>query len=323
MLSPISANEAVLSSRIEGTQATLEEVLQQDAGIEQDKARFADIEEIRNYRAALRLAEQELASRPISQSLIKAIHQRLMQGVRGQNKSPGQFRNDQNWIGSPGCKLEEARFVPPSPLLLQHAMDEWSAYLARSDEDPVLQAAIAHGQFEVLHPFKDGNGRIGRMLIPLLLCQRNALSRPMFYMSEYLESKRDEYNDALLSITKYETWQHWVEFFVQAVVQQADSNLLKVRHILQLYNSLKQQFISLTGSQFAVPALDAFFNHPVINASDFAEQARITTRATAGNLLSKLEAANLIHRLRESSGRAPAVFALPALLNAAEGRTIL
>ncbi len=201
--SPIAANEAVLSSRIEGTQATLEEVLQQDAGIEQAQSRPADIEEISNYRAAMRDAEQALAHRPLSLSLIKGGHQRLMQGVRGSDKTPGEFRIDQNWIGSSGSRVEQARFISPNPLVLPHAPDVWASYLAAEDAGPVLQVAIAHAQFDILHPFKDGNGRIGRMLIPLLLFQRKTLSRPMFYLSEYLESHRDQYNAIALSATNF------------------------------------------------------------------------------------------------------------------------
>ncbi len=323
LLSPITANEAVLSSRIEGTQATLEEVLQQDAGIEQAQSRHADIEEISNYRVAMRDAEQALAHRPLSLSLIKGVHQRLMQGVRGSDKTPGEFRIDQNWIGRSGSRLDQARFVPPNPLVLPQALDMWANYLASEEEDPVLQVAIAHAQFEILHPFKDGNGRIGRMLIPLLLFQRKTLSRPMFYLSEYLESHRDQYYDGLLAITDDGNWQDWIEFFLRAIVLQADSNLVKVKQILELYDTLKQRFIGSTHSQFAVPALDAFFTRPIINATDFSRLAGIENRMTANGILSQIKEDKLIIRLRESSGRTPAVFALPDLINIAEGRKVI
>ena len=323
LLSPITANEAVLSSRIEGTQATLEEVLQQDAGIEQALSRHADIEEIANYRAAMRDAEQELAHRPLSLSLIKGVHQRLMQGVRGHDKMPGKFRVDQNWIGRAGSPMEKARFVPPSPLILPQALDAWAAYLSSAEDAPVIQVAVAHAQFEILHPFKDGNGRIGRMLIPLLLFQRKSLSRPMFYLSEYLEVNRDRYYDGLLSITETGQWQGWVEFFLEAMVLQADVNLIKVREILALYDRLKQQFIGATHSQFAIPALDAFFAHPILNATDFARYAGIENRVTANGILKQVQKEQLIFRLREASGRTPAVFALPDLINIAEGRKVI
>jgi Fic family protein len=322
LLSPITVNEAVLSSRIEGTQATLEEVLEQDAGIAAPDARQGDIEEISNYRAAVSYAEDALIERPLSLSLVKTIHQRLMQGVRGRDKTPGNFREDQNWIGRQGDPMEKARFIPPSPLILPEHLEVWETYLGLATEDPIVQAAVAHAQFEILHPFKDGNGRIGRMLIPLLLYKRHALSRPMFYLSEFLEARRDVYYDHLQAITDQGDWQGWVEFFVEAVVAQAESNLEKVRAIRDLYEDRRRRFVEVTHSQYAGSAADAFFERPIIRASDFRELAGFNSRITANNVLRQLEAANLIRRIREGAGPVPAVYALPELINIAEGRTV-
>lgn len=323
LLSPITVNEAVLSSRIEGTQATLEEVLERDAGIEAPENRRGDIEEISNYRAAVGDAEATLAHRPISLSLVKSVHQRLMQGVRGRDKTPGAFREDQNWIGRQGDPIEKARFIPPSPLILQQKLEEWEGYLQNEDEDPILQTAIAHAQFEILHPFKDGNGRIGRMLVPLLLYKRGALSSPMFYLSEFLEAHRDVYYDHLLAITDRGDWQSWVEFFVEAVVTQAESNLAKVQQIRALYDDMRRQFADVTHSQYAGNAVDTFFARPIIRATDFRELAGLNTRVTANKMLRQLESAGLIRRIREGAGAAPSVYALPALINIAEGRPVL
>ncbi|HEY9237174.1 MAG TPA: Fic/DOC family N-terminal domain-containing protein [Phenylobacterium sp.] len=322
LLSPITVNEAVLSSRIEGAQATLEEVFERDAGIEGPESRRGDIEEISNYRAAVGNAEAELLHRPISLSLIKSVHQRLMHGVRGRDKAPGAFREDQNWIGRQGDPIEKARFIPPSPLILTQKLGEWEAYLQTEDEDPILQTAIAHAQFEILHPFKDGNGRIGRMLIPLLLYKRGALSSPMFYLSEYLEAHRDVYYDHLLAITNHGDWQSWVEFFVGAVIAQAESNLAKVKQIRDLYERMRREFVEVTHSQYAGNAVDAFFARPVIRAPDFREVAGFNTRVTANNMLRQLEGAGLIRRVREGSGQTPSVYALPGLINIAEGRPV-
>jgi Fic family protein len=322
LLSPITTNEAVLSSRIEGTIATLEEVIQQDAGIETPPDRYEDLEEVRNYRAALSLAEESLEDRPLSLSMIKQIHQRLMQGVRGENKTPGQFRIDQNWIGCPGCTMQNARFIPPDPIVLPEALQAWEDYFSSDDEDPVLQIAVVHAQFEILHPFKDGNGRIGRMLIPLLLFQRGLLSRPMFYLSEYLEEHRETYYDQLLAITQTGNWQGWIEFFTQAVITQADTNLTKAQEILALYNQLKPQFIEATHSQFAVPALDTFFRKPIINSTDFAELSGINNRVTANGILTRLSDNQLIRVFRAGSGRTPNIYILSRLLNIAEGRKV-
>lgn len=323
LLSPITVNEAVLSSRIEGTQATLDEVLEFDAGIEAPENRRGDIEEVTNYRVAVQIAEAELDRRPLSLSLVKSVHQRLMQGVRGRDKAPGAFREDQNWIGRPGAPLERARFVPPSPLVLAQALENWEAYLGNEDEDPIIQAAISHAQFEILHPFKDGNGRIGRMLIPLVLYQRRALSRPMFYLSEYLEAHRDEYYDRLLAITDDGDWQGWIEFFTTALVAQAESNLDKVRRIRDLYEEMRRRFVEVTHSQFAMAAVDTFFARPVIRATDFRRLAGFNTRVTANNMLRQLEGAGLIQRMREGNGPIPAIYALPELINITEGRAVL
>lgn len=323
LLSPITVNEAVLSSRIEGTQATLDEVLEFDAGLGVTDARRGDIEEVSNYRVAVRVAEHALAQRPLSLSLIKEVHQRLMQGVRGRDKEPGAFRTDQNWIGRHGDSMDRARFVPPSPLLLPQALQNWERYLGSESEDPILQAAIAHAQFEILHPFKDGNGRIGRMLIPLLLYQRRALSRPMFYLSEYLEAHRDEYYDRLLAITADGDWHGWLTFFIGALVSQAEANLERVKAIRDLYEEMRRRFVEVTHSQFAMSAVDAFFKRPIITGPEFGREAGFNNRITANNMLRQLEAEQLISRLREGAGRVPSVYAMPRLINIAEGRPVL
>lgn len=322
LLSPITVNEAVLSSKIEGTQATLDEVLEADAGLITSESRRGDIEEITNYRHAVRIAELALAERPLSQSLIKAIHQQLLQGVRGRNKTPGAFREDQNWIGRFGDPIEKARFVPPNPIVLRTGLDDWEKYIAKEDEDPILQIAVAHAQFEILHPFKDGNGRIGRMLIPLILYQRKALSRPMFYMSEYLEEHRTEYYDRLLYVTERGDWHGWITFFLRAVIIQAEANLLKVRAIRDLYEETKRHVVEITHSQFAMGAVDSLFSQPIISASAFAQKSGFTNRVTANNMLRQLEGAQVIRRIREGSGRTPAIYALPQLINIAEGRPV-
>jgi Fic family protein len=322
LLSPITANEAVLSSRIEGTQATLDEVLEADAGLVTSEMRRGDIEEISNYRAAVRIAEAALAHRPITLSLIREVHQQLLQGVRGRDKAPGQFRDDQNWIGRHGDPIERARFVPPSPLVLNSALEEWQIYIGLETEDPVLQTAVAHAQFEILHPFKDGNGRIGRMLIPLVLYQRRALSRPMFYMSEYLETNRDDYYDRLLGITAKKDWHGWLTFFLQGMIEQAEANLTKVKSIRDLYEETKRDVVDLTHSQYAMAVVDVFFKRPIISGTGFAKEAGFNNRVTANNMLRQLEGKQLITKLREGSGRTPAIYAFPRLINIADGKAV-
>ncbi len=218
MLSPLTTKEAVLSSRIEGTQATMDEVLEQEAGLLKEGEKFQDIQEISNYRQALFAAREYLKDYPIRLPFVRELHRILMNSVRGQDKTPGEFRRDQNWVGPYGCAIEQASFVPPNPMQLPVYLQAWEQYLDSDDIDFLLQSAVVHGQFELLHPFKDGNGRIGRILIPLYLNQKRVLSQPMFYLSEYLESHRDEYYARLKGISAEGDWNGWIAFFLQAVV---------------------------------------------------------------------------------------------------------
>ncbi|MBT6469626.1 MAG: Fic family protein [Candidatus Marinimicrobia bacterium] len=326
LLSPITTNEAVLSSRIEGTQASLSEVLEHDAGLDTGKSPTIneDIKEISNYRKVLRIAEDELKNRPISLNFVKSLHAVLLDSVRGKNKEPGQFRKDQNWIGKKGTPIETARFVPPSPLILQEHLEKWEKFLCRDDySDPFVQLAIVHAQFEILHPFIDGNGRIGRLFIPLFLYMKKCLNSPMFYLSEYLETHRDEYYDGLLSISSENNWHGWIEFFLQAIVIQSDTNISKAKEILSLYDNLKDKFIDVTHSQYAVPALDTFFKIPIINTVEFYKLSGIPNRMTANNLLRKLVDSQSIILLKQGQGRQPSVYAMPNLINIAEGRKVL
>ena len=326
LLSPITTNEAVLSSRIEGTQASLSEVLEHDAGLDTGKSPTIneDIKEISNYRKVLRIAEDELKNRPISLNFVKSLHAVLLDSVRGKNKEPGQFRKDQNWIGKKGTPIETARFVPPSPLILQEHLEKWEKFLCRDDySDPFVQLAIVHAQFEILHPFIDGNGRIGRLFIPLFLYMKKCLNSPMFYLSEYLETHRDEYYDGLLSISSENNWHGWFEFFLQAIVIQSDTNISKAKEILSLYDNLKDKFIDVTHSQYAVPALDTFFKIPIINTVEFYKLSGIPNRMTANNLLRKLVDSQSIILLKQGQGRQPSVYAMPNLINIAEGRKVL
>jgi len=267
LLSPLVTKEAVLSSRIEGTQATLEEVMQEEAGFTDKKISNSlkeDIKEIINYRNALTFAEGELSYRPMTLGLIKNIHKILLDSVRGKDKSPGEFRKSQNWIGTPGMPMETARFVPPNPIILQEHLERWENFL-HSDEfpDKLVQLAIIHAQFEILHPFKDGNGRAGRLFIPLFLFWKKLLTKPSFYLSEYLERNRQQYNDKLLFVTEKDDWQGWIEFFLNAIIEQSEINVEKSKKMLELYERSKKKFMKATQSQYVILALDAFFKKPI------------------------------------------------------------
>jgi Fic family protein len=322
MLSPLTNQEAVLSSKIEGTQATVEEVLEHEAGQEYDAHKEADIQEILNYRQALTLAADTLRERPLRLGLVKALHKTLMDSVRGQDKEPGEFRKTQNWIGPYGCTQETATFVPPNPLQLPGHLEAWERYLESDDVDPLLQTAIVHAQFEILHPFKDGNGRIGRLLIPLFLYSKGRLSSPMFYLSAYLEANRPEYYARLAAITRDNDWTGWTAFFLRAIAEQAKTNIVRVQAILSLYERMKTQVRDITRSQHSAQIVDALFDRPIFRIGDFATRANIP-KPTAHPLLKQLQEAGLLKQLREGSGRRPAILAFPELLNIAEGRSVL
>lgn len=322
LMSPITTREAVLSSSIEGTVATLSDVLQHEAGEEYEEAKSRDIGEILNYRLALLQAERILDDRPLSLNLIRQTHAVLLRGVRGTDKNPGAFRTDQVLVGRPTDTSETARYVPPPPMVLQEHLNAWESYANKEFDDPLVQMAILHAQFEIIHPFKDGNGRIGRILIPLYLFKRKILHRPMFYLSEFLEENRDEYYDRLLAISEKGDWQGWIEFFLKASCHQAARNTAQAKAILDLYNEMKTAFVEATHSQFAQAALDAFFRKPILNSREFQKFTALANRGTAATLLRNLEQSELIRVLRRGAGRSPSRYVLPRLINIAEGRTV-
>lgn len=322
MLSPLTNREAVLSSKIEGTQATVDEVLEYEAGIEFEENKVHDIQEVVNYRKTLTLASESLENRPINLSLIKEMHGVLMDSVRGEKKSPGAFRTTQNFLGAEGSTIEQAKFVPPSPLQLLDHLEAWEKYMAGDDIDTLIQCAVVHAQFEILHPFNDGNGRIGRLLIPIFLFQKKALASPMFYLSEYLESHRDEYYARLRAISNEGDWTGWIEFFLLAIQKQALQNTQQVRQILDLYEQMKKKITDLTHSQYAINILDTLFDRPIFQSNDFIDRSGIP-RNTASPFLRKLREVGILYPLREASGRKAAVFAFRELLNCVEGRKVL
>ena len=319
LLSPLTAQEAVLSSRIEGTQATIGEVLEFEAGQKVDSPELRDdIEEIRNYRAAMGEAEKMLKTLPLSERIVREAHRVLLSGVRGRNKSPGEYRRIPNWIGPPGCSIDTATFVPIGAEKLDGAMSAWEHYIHQETPDLLVQAAVLHAEFEALHPFLDGNGRLGRMLVPLFLWQRGLISRPMFYISAYFEAHRDDYYDGLLAVSRDEDWTGWCRFFLEGVRVQAEDNLAKARAILDLYESMKIRVAELTRSHYAVHALDWIFERPIFRSVDFVTNAGIP-EPTARRVLRVLRQSEILSVVRAGGGRRSAILSFPALLNIAEG----
>jgi len=327
LLSPLTTQEAVMSSRIEGTQATFGEVLEFEAreGEEEDdvpEERRQDIHEVLNYRRAMRRAEQLLEERPLSLNVIREMHRILMAGVRGQNRAPGEFRRIPNWIGPPNCPIEEARFVPISADQLMDALHEWQVYIHEDTPDRLVQLAILHAEFEALHPFLDGNGRIGRIFLPLFMWQVGLIRRPMFYLSAYLERHRDAYYERLMGVSEDGDWTGWCRFFLQGVREQAEENQRKAQDILHLYDQLKPRVIDATHSQYAIHALDWIFGTPVFRSTGFIRGAEIPD-ATARRIMNALRDEGILQEIREGRGRRPAMYAFPTLINVAEGREVL
>lgn len=324
LLSPLTTQEAVLSSRIEGTQATIGEVLEYEAGGDKNKfspEKQGDIEEVLNYRRAMREAVNLLADLPLCGRLLCGLHEILLSGVRGHDKARGKFRTIQNYIGIYGRPVEEARFIPTPPDELTGGISAWEKYINGPADDRLVQLAIMHAEFESLHPFLDGNGRIGRILIPLFLFHHGMLREPMFYLSEYLESNRQEYYDRLLAVSAGDDWTGWCEFFLLAVQRQATTNEAKAKAILALYDEKKRWIVDQTHSQHAIAALDFMFRSPIFNASDFRAFEDVPD-ASARRILGILKGTDMLTVVREGSGPRPAVYAFTELLNIAEGRDV-
>jgi Fic family protein len=321
-LTPLTTQEAVLSSKIEGTQTTIGEVLEYEAQGELfagGEDRKADIQEVLNYRKAMHHAEKLLKTLPLCQRVIKEAHSVLMKGVRGHGRSPGEYRKIPNWIGPPGCTIEEARYVPIAAEKLPDAMSDWEKYIHEEAPDRLVQLAIIHAEFEALHPFLDGNGRLGRMCVPLFMHNIGLIKRPMFYISAFFESNRDEYYERLLAISRDDKWTDWCAFFLRAVIEQAKNNAEKTSKILNLYEKKKGEIAKLTRSQYAIHAVDLIFRRPLFLATDFTVNKEIP-EPTARRILDVLRKNGILRVIKKSAGRQPAMLCFGELVNITEGR---
>jgi Fic family protein len=326
LLSPLTTREAVLSSRIEGTQASLEEVLQYEADVGDpeknqvppDSPQVRDIHEIINYRKAMGTAVEKMAGRPFGINTIsRELHRILLTGVRGRYKDPGEIRRIQNYIASPGMPIDQATFIPPSPEIIMDTLSNWEDYLYETEKDPLVQLAILKAQFELIHPFRDGNGRIGRMLVPIILYHKKILSQPMFYISSYLERNRDVYYERLLAISRDGDWNGWISFFLEALVLQSEENSKKARAILELYNRMKLQVPEILHSQYSIRVVDAIFTRPIFKSKDFAKISGIPEK-TAPRIVQALRDRGLLTVLREGRGQISAIYMFSELIDITE-----
>lgn len=302
LTTPLLTKEAVLSSRIEGTQATLKDVFEYEAEAKssEEDAKERDVREILNYRRAMDIAIDELAKRPIGENLLKRTHHILLDSVRGAHKDRGHFRKSQVYIGPPNSTIDEATYIPPPPAEISPLLSNWEAYInLESEKDVLVQIGVAHYQFEAIHPFMDGNGRIGRLIIPLFLYQRKLLSHPLLYISEYFESRRSDYYDLLNGISKGEGWENWLKFFLQAVAVQSLKTQGTALKILVLYRKLKDAIVQVNAVH-AVSLLDIIFASPVISFVSIKKRIRARSYQTIYNLLNKFVALGI---LKEMPGR--------------------
>ncbi len=286
--------EAVNSSAIEGTQSTLQDVLSFE--LEPGKVKLPDdVEEVVNYVRAMNYGLDRLEQLPLSLRLIREIHRELMQGVRGGTRAPGEFRTTQNWIGPAGAGIENASFVPPPITDMDESLRNLEMFLHDEQTFPALiHAAIAHAQFETIHPFLDGNGRVGRLLITLLLMQRGVLSRPLLYLSHYLKRHRGEYYDRLTGIREDGNWESWIAFFLRGVAETSREASQVSRAIVLM----KDEHTQSDGFGInEVKLLNYLFQRPITTITDVQHALGDVTHTTASKSVTKLEQAGLLEEL--------------------------
>lgn len=301
---PLLRREAILSSRIEGTFTTPEQLVLLEAGVPaagDDERLMADTREVLNYVRAMERGLELLKTLPVSRRLLREIHGVLLEGVRGGQDRPGEFRKEQNYIGSRHAPISDARFVPPPVAEMEDALDCWERDLhAESDQAPLLaRIAVAHYQFEAIHPFRDGNGRVGRLLIPLLLCERKRLSDPLLYMSAFFDRHREEYVDRLLRVSTHGDWEAWVAFFLTGVAECARDGQTLTRDLLTLRDRYHGVIRTSRSSGLLATLVDELFRMPSTTIRQVAERLDVTD-ATAADLLAKLESLAIV---AEATGR--------------------
>lgn len=291
LIRPFLRREAVLSSRIEGTQATLGELLASEAGVAVDRSP-ADLREVANYVVALEYGIKRLETLPLSLRLIRELHAKLLKDVRGNQATPGEFRRSQNWLGPAGCTLANATYVPPPPSELMDCLGAWERFLHEKTLPPLVQVALAHYQFEAIHPFLDGNGRVGRLLITLFLIERSVLPTPLLYLSAFFEATRREYYDHLNAVRERSAWEVWLEYFLNGVARQAEDALGRAERINGLLSKWR---VAVAGSPSKVPALlvDRLAENPYWTVKGVADRLGVAY-TTAQRAVEKLESLGIL-----------------------------
>jgi len=289
--------EALLSSQIEGTQASLEGVLEFEANLI-PKEDVNEIKEVINYIKALNYGIERLEKLPMSLRLIKEIHKILIEGTRGSHRNPGEFRKSQNWIGPAGASLNEADFIPPPPDKVISSMNELEKFFHAEDNiPPLVKIALIHAQFETIHPFLDGNGRIGRLIITFYLFWKKILSKPLLYLSFYLKKNRSEYYDLLMKIRNEGAWEDWMKFILKGVSQTSEEASNTAREIIGLKEELiKKLYENSISSIYAVKLIDLLFYTPLVSVKGVSKKFNIS-KETANELVNRFEKIGIIKEI--------------------------
>jgi Fic family protein len=317
LIRPFLRREAVLSSKIEGTQATLGELLAAEAGAIVERSPD-DLREVANYVVALEHGILRLKNLPLSVRLTRELHERLMTGVRGQRATPGRFRQIQNWIGRPGSSIETASYIPPPPGEVEPCLAAWEKFLHASSLPPLVTIALAHYQFEAIHPFLDGNGRVGRLLITLFLIERQILPTPLLYLSAFFEASRRDYYDGLRGISERGAWNDWLEYFLLGVARMSEDALNRATRVNQLLAKWQRKVAGESSSN-PVRLVELLAANPFITTKGAAVKLGIAF-TTAQRAIERLERASIVKRV--GTAKRDRVYCATTLLEILEERAL-
>lgn len=318
LVRPFIRREAVLSSKIEGTQATLGELLAAEAGAAVDRSP-EDLREVGNYVVALEYGLERINTLPLSLRLVRELHARLMGETRGGQAPPGEFRRTQNWIGPPGATLATATYAPPPPAEMTECLRAWERFLNDTALPPLVQIALAHYQFEAIHPFLDGNGRVGRLLITLFLVEREVLTKPLLYLSAFFEATRREYYDHLLGVSERGKWKAWLEYFLTGVALQAEdatSRATRINELLTQWRGVVARF----SSRAPAAVIDLLAENPYCTIQRVAKRLNVAY-TTAQRAVERLESLSILAQV--GTAKRDRVFCARALLDILEEPTML
>jgi len=298
LISPLTAKEAVMSSKIEGTQSDVSDVFMFDAG---ERTKHADIQEVINYRTAISLAVKEIKKgREVSSHFVESLHGVLLKGVRHKGLL-GKFREGQVWIAErEGDPIEKAIYIPPAPVHVRSDMDNLFKYISNGKENALIKAGVTHYQFEAIHPFDDGNGRIGRLLIPLVLHKQQRLSSPILYLSGYFEDHRDEYIEKLHSIDEGSDMEEWLKFYLRSVSEQLFETQEIIEDIYSLYDKIRKEQ-STNKSPYMVAFIDMLFESPVFSIQKVQESTKCASYLTATSLIKTMKASGHVTEVGKRS----------------------